>query len=305
MPKLVRGPDVCFVAWRTQTDRTVDTVAISKSIPDLVVEVLSPRNTCGEMARKRKDYFFAGVRLVWQIDPRSLPPRSTLCPIIIRRFRQVVSLAATSCRAFAFLWHYSSRNSLPLRRSRSGRRISPLTPNRTQPPPNRLAPRRELLLALGGRHFRLEPRRAATVLPGSSHRSVCSQRPRGTPRQEPSIRLAQPRHRPAENVGLELQEPVVADIPPSTLSAVAGCDDPGWPPRSLIAASIRSATWNATPSSAARPRSAAVVAAVRPKITPRASGTQCGAPNPRTPARTAPAPPGSIRWPTAPPPPTT
>lgn len=70
MPKLVRGPDVCFVAWGKGTERTIDTDAISKRVPDLVVEVLSPSNSRGEMARKRKEYFFAGIRLVWEIDPR-------------------------------------------------------------------------------------------------------------------------------------------------------------------------------------------------------------------------------------------
>lgn len=70
MPKLVRGPDVCFVAWSKRPDKTVDTNPISKCIPDLVVEVLSPRNTRAEMAKKVKDYFFAGVELVWLIDPR-------------------------------------------------------------------------------------------------------------------------------------------------------------------------------------------------------------------------------------------
>jgi Uma2 family endonuclease len=38
--------------------------------PDLAVEVLSPSNTRAEMARKRGEYFRAGVRLVWEIDPR-------------------------------------------------------------------------------------------------------------------------------------------------------------------------------------------------------------------------------------------
>jgi Uma2 family endonuclease len=37
--------------------------------PDLVVEVLSESNTEGEMARKRREYFTAGVRIVWLIDP--------------------------------------------------------------------------------------------------------------------------------------------------------------------------------------------------------------------------------------------
>jgi len=40
-------------------------------VPDFVIEVLSVGNTRGEMARKRREYFHAGVQLVWMIDPRS------------------------------------------------------------------------------------------------------------------------------------------------------------------------------------------------------------------------------------------
>jgi Uma2 family endonuclease len=35
----------------------------------MAVEVLSEGNTVGEMRRKLRDYFQAGVRLVWYIDP--------------------------------------------------------------------------------------------------------------------------------------------------------------------------------------------------------------------------------------------
>ena len=38
---------------------------------DLAVEVLSESNSEGEMRRKLQDYFAAGVRLVWYIDPRT------------------------------------------------------------------------------------------------------------------------------------------------------------------------------------------------------------------------------------------
>ena len=37
--------------------------------PVLAVEVLSPSNTRQEMDRKLRDYFAAGVRLVWYVDP--------------------------------------------------------------------------------------------------------------------------------------------------------------------------------------------------------------------------------------------
>ena len=71
MPKVVRGPDVSFTSWTQRPDRTADTDAISKVIPTLVVEVLSRKNTRGEIAKKLKEYFFAGVERVWVIDPRS------------------------------------------------------------------------------------------------------------------------------------------------------------------------------------------------------------------------------------------
>ena len=37
--------------------------------PDLAVEVISPGNTKAEMERKLKDYFKAGVTLVWYVYP--------------------------------------------------------------------------------------------------------------------------------------------------------------------------------------------------------------------------------------------
>ena len=37
--------------------------------PKLAVELLSPSNRPGEMRRKRRDFFEAGTRLIWEIDP--------------------------------------------------------------------------------------------------------------------------------------------------------------------------------------------------------------------------------------------
>jgi Uma2 family endonuclease len=69
MPGLVRIPDVSFVSWERLPTRAVPTKPIPDLTPDLAVEVLSEGNTPREMERKLKDYFFAGVRLVWFIDP--------------------------------------------------------------------------------------------------------------------------------------------------------------------------------------------------------------------------------------------
>jgi Uma2 family endonuclease len=70
LPKLVRGPDVSFTSWLRTPDGLVDTQnQISKIVPNLAVEVLSPKNTRAEMERKLGEYFRGGVRLVWIIDP--------------------------------------------------------------------------------------------------------------------------------------------------------------------------------------------------------------------------------------------
>jgi Uma2 family endonuclease len=65
---LVRIPDVAFISWDRFPNRRVPTEPIPDVAPDLAVEVLSAGNTPGEMARKRQDYFAAGVHLVWQVD---------------------------------------------------------------------------------------------------------------------------------------------------------------------------------------------------------------------------------------------
>lgn len=68
-PGLVCVPDVAFIAWRSLPDGRVPDTAIPEVAPDLAIEILSKGNTPGEMARKRQDYFAAGVRLIWIIDP--------------------------------------------------------------------------------------------------------------------------------------------------------------------------------------------------------------------------------------------
>lgn len=68
---LVRIPDVAFISWRRLPNRRVPTEPIPDLAPDLAVEVLSAGNTPGEMARKRQEYFSAGVQIVWQVDPNT------------------------------------------------------------------------------------------------------------------------------------------------------------------------------------------------------------------------------------------
>jgi len=67
---LVRLPDLAFVSWDRLPGRRLPDEPVPNVVPDLAVEILSASNTLGEMARKRGEYFKAGVQLVWEIDPR-------------------------------------------------------------------------------------------------------------------------------------------------------------------------------------------------------------------------------------------
>jgi Uma2 family endonuclease len=65
---LVRIPDVAYASWNRLPGRKVPTEPVPSLAPDLAVEVLSAGNTPREMSRKRREYFDAGVRLVWIIN---------------------------------------------------------------------------------------------------------------------------------------------------------------------------------------------------------------------------------------------
>ncbi len=67
---LVRMPDVAFASWDRFPGRKRPKVAIPNLAPELAVEVLSKSNTQAEMRRKLEEYFGAGVRVVWMVDPR-------------------------------------------------------------------------------------------------------------------------------------------------------------------------------------------------------------------------------------------
>lgn len=70
LPGVTRAPDVAFVSWARLPGGRVPDAAVPEVVPDLAVEVISEGNTEGEMARKRREYFDAGVTLVWSVDPR-------------------------------------------------------------------------------------------------------------------------------------------------------------------------------------------------------------------------------------------
>lgn len=87
----VRGPDVSYYSKeRLPLDKRV--VKYNDQPADLCVEVKSPSNTMKQLKAKAKEYLFAGVRLVWIVEPedrtvtvitdplesRTLEPEATL-----------------------------------------------------------------------------------------------------------------------------------------------------------------------------------------------------------------------------------
>jgi Uma2 family endonuclease len=69
LPRRMRIPDVAFIRWEKFPGGKVPTDATPRVAPDLAVEILSRGNTPAEMQIKLEEYFQAGVRLVWYIDP--------------------------------------------------------------------------------------------------------------------------------------------------------------------------------------------------------------------------------------------
>jgi Uma2 family endonuclease len=68
-PGLVRMPDLSFISWARMPTREYPVTPIAAVVPNLAVEVLSEGNTKSEIRRKLKEYFLAGVELVWVVDP--------------------------------------------------------------------------------------------------------------------------------------------------------------------------------------------------------------------------------------------
>ena len=70
-PGRVRIPGVAFIAGENLPGGQVPSEPVPDLVPDLAIEVLSESNTSAEMTLKRQEYFRAGTRLVWQVDPET------------------------------------------------------------------------------------------------------------------------------------------------------------------------------------------------------------------------------------------
>lgn len=88
----LRLPDFAF----TTTDRARDALAEGSAYwsiaPDLAVEIISEGNTRKEMDDKLREYFEAGVRLVWYVEPRKRTVRVFTSPDEVRELTETDTL---------------------------------------------------------------------------------------------------------------------------------------------------------------------------------------------------------------------
>jgi Uma2 family endonuclease len=66
-PDTVRGADIAFIS--KERDAHPRARGFLEVAPELVVEILSPEDRAGKVKEKLRDYFSAGVRVVWMVDP--------------------------------------------------------------------------------------------------------------------------------------------------------------------------------------------------------------------------------------------
>ena len=83
-PGMVRIPDVAYVSWARVPDGRVPDDPVPDLVPDLAVEVLREGNTVAEIERKLREYFAAGVRLVWLVDADRRVVRVHTAPAQVR-----------------------------------------------------------------------------------------------------------------------------------------------------------------------------------------------------------------------------
>jgi Uma2 family endonuclease len=70
IPGLIRVPDVSFFARGKLTRSQHGASPVAPIAGDLVVEVVSRSNTKPEIARKLSEYFSAGSKLAWVVEPK-------------------------------------------------------------------------------------------------------------------------------------------------------------------------------------------------------------------------------------------
>jgi Uma2 family endonuclease len=90
-PDTVRAADVAFIS--KERDLQPRAKGFFEVAPELVVEILSPDHRSGRLDEKLRDYFSAGVQVVWVVDPekRRVLVHRSLSDVAVLDERQVLT----------------------------------------------------------------------------------------------------------------------------------------------------------------------------------------------------------------------
>jgi Uma2 family endonuclease len=69
-PDRVRGPDVCFIRQERLAPGGIPRGYL-ETVPDLIVEIISPGDTATEVEAKMEEWLRAGARLAWAMYPET------------------------------------------------------------------------------------------------------------------------------------------------------------------------------------------------------------------------------------------
>lgn len=70
-PSRIRFADATFVSLGRMPVETYTDEGYCSTVPDLVVEVISPNDLAHEIEEKRDEWLVAGVRMVWIVSPET------------------------------------------------------------------------------------------------------------------------------------------------------------------------------------------------------------------------------------------
>lgn len=90
----VRRPDTSFIRLDRMPPAAYQDEGHCATVPDLVVEVISPNDNAGEVSEKLQQWLDAGVRVVWEVFPRSRTVRAHRPDGTITLFRTTDTLTA-------------------------------------------------------------------------------------------------------------------------------------------------------------------------------------------------------------------
>ncbi len=93
-PGQVRIPDASIISWDRLPNDELPGKPIADVVPNLAVEVMSESNTKAEMKRKLRDYFLAGVEVVWLVYPKTQTAEIYTTATKKRRVRKDQALTA-------------------------------------------------------------------------------------------------------------------------------------------------------------------------------------------------------------------